>query len=193
MIISEENKSFLWLQSRTGSNHAVQIFSKFGFKTRKTTENGYIFLELKPVHNMSYFSGHEKYTFICTARNPFTRLLSSYKFNNKTVDWNPKNFQDFFYHRFKLQSLGKFIYPFMNRTPDYFIRLENLYEDYQKLDFIKNSELNESGDLSILCKRKINDTEDLKNPEGYFTNEIIEMVYEEGAKFFDLTGYNYPF
>jgi len=201
MNISESTKSFLWLPHKTGTNNAVSILKNFGFKTY-IQQNGNLFLyntecEVKDLtgnHIMIYFEGHEKYDFICTARNPFSRLLSLYKFNHKDQsEWSPEHFQNYFNIISKRFRVTKFLWPFERRVPDYFIRLENLYDDYLKLPFIKNSEIHITGELKELCSKKINFTSEIKNPEEYFNDEIKNLIWLEGKKYFDLLGYEFPY
>ena len=46
MNFSEEHKAFLWLPNKTGSNHALKVFEKYGFKNYEKKSNSY---ELKPI------------------------------------------------------------------------------------------------------------------------------------------------
>lgn len=194
MTISEEYKSFLWLPNKTGSNNASKIFSKLGFKTYKKTEFEYELSEFSANHNYVYPLNHKDYNFICTARNPFTRILSSYKFNRKdSSSWNPEDFREYFFRKFNASILQNVLYPFKERTPDYFIRIENLIEDYRKIDFIVNSDLYKSGYIEEVCQKKINYTDNLSNPKEYFTEDIIDFIYTNGQRYFDLLNYTYPY
>ena len=194
MIVSEKNKSFLWLVNKTGSNHAAEVFSNYDFFNLRINNGVKTTSKISANHDYTIYDGFDDYTFICTARNPFTRILSSYKFNNKNpLEWHPSRFRVFFFERYGGDNLKRFIYPFRQRTPDYFIRLENLVEDYGKIDFIKNSDFYQSGELKKLCEIKYNSTNDIPNPAEYFTEDIINSILTNGKSYFDLLNYSYPF
>lgn len=194
MNISEENKSFVWFQAKTGTNLSVEILKNFGFVTRFNTPNGLKTVPLKGVHSTLYPTNHEDYIFICTARNPFTRILSTYKFNHKNHQlWSPEGFQDYFNHIYTKTILKSSLWPFKERLPDYFLRIENLYDDYSKVPFVK-----ESGDEKLklvkdLCEIKFNSTQEIQNPNEYFTQEIKDLIFSLGEKYFKLLNYDYPF
>lgn len=194
MNFSEEHNAFLWLPNKTGSNHALKVFEKYGFKNYEKKSNSYELKPIKASHTYDYPFNHENYLFICTARNPFSRILSMYKFNNKNpLDWNPEHFRTFFFSRFTSSKLEKLLYPFDERTPDIFIRVENLLLDYTSLEFIKKSDFCKSGELAHYCELKINSTTEIKNPQDFYTQDMIDFVVEGGRKYFDLLKYQYPF
>jgi hypothetical protein len=194
MNISEKYKTFLWLQPKAGSVHAVQIFRKFEFTDYYNVNGEIIYPKLTANHHFIYPWNHKSYIFLCTTRNPFTRILSFYKFNCKNPEmWNPNNFEEYFFQIFKPALLSNFMFPFKNRTPDIFIRQENLLEDYSKIDFIKNSEFYQSGEIEKLCQQKFNHTDTISNPQEYFTQDMIDYIYDKGKKYFELSNYSYPF
>ena len=189
--ISEENKSFVWFLPKTGTNHAVGIFRRFGFYSYGQYVDGVTKKELNANHWTYHFEGHEKYRFICTARNPFTRILSLYKFNVKdSSDWNPENFKTYFWENFKPNLLKNFIINFDERKPDYVIRIESLYQDYIKIPFINDSEFNKSGELLKYCNIKVNSTQEIQNISEYYTDDMINLVLEYGKNHFETLGYN---
>lgn len=189
MNISKEHNAFVWLPSKTGSCSAARILNFYNFKTYINDNE----VELRPIHLMEYFPGHENYTFICTARNPFTRFLSQYKFNHKDPNqWSVEGFRQYFDHDIRF-FLPQKLYPFKERTPDYFIKLENLKEDYGKIPFIRESEYFLSGQLHKQCEIKINSTEEIQNPQDYYSNEMIDKILDVGKDYFELLNYDYPF
>jgi hypothetical protein len=189
MNVSEKHKAFLWMLPKTGSIHCFHVFKIFGFETLRHPSIDKTFIHN---HLVGIPQNSEKYKFICTARNPFTRFLSLYKFNNKNPEtWSPDDFKSFFLKNQKF--LESFLWPFKNRLPDQFIRLESLWADYNEIDFIKNSEFNLSGELYEFCQKKINQTKSLPNPEKYYTPEMIDFFFSNGKKYFDTLGYSYPF
>lgn len=189
MNISEKHKAFLWMMAKTASIHCSQVFALYGFETRGRATIGNAL-----VHNHATVipENSSDYTFICTARNPFERYLSWYKFNNKNPSlWSPSHFRNYFY---KNQGTSpKFLWPFNDRLPDYFIRTEHLWRDYNEIPFIRNSKFNKSGALYDFCQTRINSTPPLPNPEKYYTTDMIDFFLTNGKKYFDLLNYSYPY
>ena len=85
--------------------------------------------------------------------------------------------------------LFKFSSSLNDRSPDYLIRTENLYEDILKLPFIRDSDLNSSGILKNFCDKKINQSYNQLNPEEYLTPRIKEIIHSLSSDHFDLFGY----
>lgn len=195
--VSEEHKVFLWLPAKTASEHAVTVFSLFSFEnfvcdySRKNIENYHGIVRHN--HGLNLFEGHENYKLICTARNPLKRLLSAYVYSNRIYkNLSVKGFRNFFIRTISepnnawLSASGSF-----SRIPDYFIRQENLYEDYLKIPFIKESKVATCGVLEELCNKKINQTEhhNLDIKECY-TKDMIDYIYTEYRWYFDTLGYS---
>lgn len=191
--ISETNKSFLWTPPKTGSMHANIIFSLFSFEYRECnydrTEISVLDEFPKHTHLLDIFEGHENYTLICTARNPLTMILSSYLYSplrgSKTVD----GFREFFFEEksksnTKLNSMRGF-----KRVPDFFLRVENLYEDYKKLPFLENNPFITCGVLEEICNKKININKNHLNITDCYTKDMIDYVYEINKEYFNLLNY----
>ena len=198
--ISEKFKSFLWIPPKTGSYHAIWVLENFDFyysemtPDRKTIQK--YFQKTEHSHQIALFDGHEKYNLICTARHPLKRVFSAFIYtshNRKSTDLSKKAFVNFFIREFHGGDSAWFEGLFFNeRTPDYFLRTENLYEDYLKIPFVRDSELATSGKLKEMCKEKKNSFEkkDLKIEE-YFTDDMIDCMYKKYKEYYDLLGYNY--
>lgn len=194
--LSLKNNCFLWLPPKTGTSHATFIFKHFDFSTY-TLEDGKIIdkSELRHHHNISLFPEHEKHKIICTARNPFDRYISYYKFQKKHEknDISVDNFRKYFHEMVKENDLKNFFSLTNLRVPDYFLRLENLWSDYNKIPFIRNSKLNQSGILYELCQKKLNPSFETELNSKFYTNEMIDFMLNEGKKYFELLGYSYPY
>lgn len=188
MNISEKHKAFVWMLPKTGSMHCFHVLTIYGFETIRPKINDRTF-----VHNHSReVPKNSDYKFICTARNPFTRYLSLYKFNNKDPkSWSPNEFRKFFYNNQKF--ISSFLWPFSERIPDYFVRTEFLWKDYNEIPFIKNSKFNTSGALYEFCQNKFNYTPKLTDPQKYYTPDMVDYFFSVGKKYFDLLNYSYPF
>lgn len=197
--ISETYKYFFWAPPKTGSSHATWILNNFDFNYYLMSSDRKIIketnLETKHCHTTSLFEGHENYKLICTARHPIRRIFSAFVFNNhekKLTDFSKTAFIKFFIKQFDTGG-GVFfdgIY-FSERIPDYFLKTENLYEDYLKIPFIKESELNTSGKLREMCQEKKNSFhKDELNPYDYFTADMIDAVYYRYKKYFEILNYD---
>lgn len=193
--ISEKHKVFLWLPPKTGSSHAHFILSHFDFATEILNRAGGDARADNFTHNHTtdLFPGHENYKLICTIRNPFKMVMSDFKYQ---CQFKSKFTADEFKKFFAERTEDKFRYFFLifeRRIPDYFIRVEHLWYDYTKIPFIYNSKLNQSGILYDLCKIKINATFEEKDVKDFYTNDMIDYLYDVGKDFFKLTGYEYPY
>ena len=77
------------------------------------------------------------------------------------------------------------------RKPDYFIRLEHIFEDYSKIPFIRDSELFKSGELELKCKLPINkNTRNLTYWQDLYTQETADLIYYNFSKIFNEMGYD---
>jgi hypothetical protein len=197
--ISEIHKSFLWSPPKTGSNHVIWVMNNFDFNYYLMTSDrkkiGQKNPETKHHHGRNLFEGHENYKLICTARHPIKRIFSAFIFHtkgNKLSDYSKEGFIKFFIEQFYgangFYLEGNF---FSERIPDYFLRAENLYEDYLNIPFVSESELVRNGKLKEMCKEKKNSYHDESfNIHDYFTKDIIDAIYERYKEYFLLLNYD---
>jgi hypothetical protein len=129
------------------------------------------------------FLGHEEYKLISTIRNPYSILVSIYTFF-KPNEFN--SFEDFIFD-YKVKPREN---QMKERVPDYFIRQENLYDDYIKIPFVRDSKLNECGILKELCDRKMNKGPNKRPIKDYYNQETADVVYLNYKEYFDLCGYD---
>jgi hypothetical protein len=73
--------------------------------------------------------------------------------------------------------------------PTYIIHSENLYEDYLKIPFVENSNLNKSGVLKEILSKKINEGRIKVNKPDYLTDKNKELIYSFLKNQFELFGY----
>jgi len=185
--ISEKHNCFLWTPAKTASTHAVHVFNYFEFSSfRCDYSRKIIFQEndhLTHEHELSLFLGHEEYKLISTIRNPYSILVSIYTFF-KPNEFN--SFEDFIFD-YKVKPREN---QMKERVPDYFIRQENLYDDYIKIPFVRDSKLNECGILKELCDRKMNKGPNKRPIKDYYNQETADVVYLNYKEYFDLCGYD---
>lgn len=194
--ISEKHKCFLWMPPKTGTSHATFILKHFEFNTcGYENEELTGCQEFRQTHNVELFPGHSYYSLICTARNPFTMYTSFFRFNNsRTTDKiSVENFREFFEGLIEKNYIVKYFSEFDKRMPDYFLRVEHLWHDYNKIRFVRESKLNKSGLLYDLCHKKINvsPTSDLERK--FYTKDMIDYMMSVGKNYFDRLGYSYPY
>ena len=196
---SEKEKMVLFLPAKTGTVHATFIFNHYDFTTDvydgDTEEVCYKHHGVTQHHSMNVPQRYKTFSIICTARNPYSRLVSAYNNSKKNASLTGKpfeNFKDYFsknfdngfpYHEDGFSS---------KKTPDYFLRTESLYHDYIQIPFIRNSKLNKSGLLYELCNKKIHTTSDqsVTSLEEYYTQDMADYVYSNFKFYFDLLGYD---
>jgi hypothetical protein len=209
-LYSENYRSFVWLPSKTGTNHSFSILKQFGFKIYTYSEKTNI---LEPTdidgyeHTLNRFPNDESYSLISTARHPYTRLVSFFKFSrcfkyknshsiNYTMD-EPLNERKLKFKTFMSAILNNtsIIHPSLkcyhqDRVPDFFLRVENLYDDYIRIPFILSSQFNLSGELKEKCLVKENQNNvDLTPWQEYFDESIADLIYSKTEKYCNILGY----
>ena len=201
---SDKEKMILLLPMKTGTIHATFMFNHFDFITEtydfKTNE---VLKKLDSVlhhHCMNIPQRYEDYSIICTARNPYSRLVSDYNNSKNTAESNKLSYKNFRIYFSKIidngyQSANGFPYGkdsfLYNEIPKYFLRVESLYHDYIQIPFIRNSKLNKSGLLYELCNKKIHKTPtEKKILKEYYTEDMADFVYNKFKTYFDLLGYD---
>ena len=192
--ISEENKSFLWLPPKTGTMHATLVFSHLNFNTVGWKDNSLKVNFFRHNHSTHLFPGHENYKLICTARNPFTLLISEFKFFEvrDKKNFTSENFRKYF-AKVSDMNFKSYFFHMKNRVPDYFIRVEHLYYDYIQIPFVRNSKLNKSGILYDLCQKKINATTETPVGPDFYTPDMIDRIYQAGGDYLKLLNYEFPY
>lgn len=204
---SEEYKYFVWMPPKTATTRAIDIFSKFGFVTKKVDQHGKLFnlndKRPKFVHNheMFLFEGSENYKLICTGRNPYSRMVSYFKMNRpKEAMENIKENYSYYLTKFfyfendqmpKGVNMTNFQENWNIRKPDYYIRVEKMYEDYLNIPFVKSTEIYQNGLLEKMCEIKKNENKiNKKNWREYYTDETADMVFYNFSKYFENLGYD---
>jgi hypothetical protein len=206
---SEEHQCYLWTPPKTGSNHATFLFNHFSFYSKIYREFDKVLLY---DHNQKVFTHchqyimlpeHSNYKIICTARTPFASLYSFYK-HVKKFNWAYKigdlSFKDFIQNNTEPEStenlevirLHNFLFSeiLQQKIPNYFVRVEHLYEDYLKIPFINGSKLHTSGILEEICSNKINVGDTPSNFSDYLDQDLQDYISTKYSNYFDLLGYS---
>jgi hypothetical protein len=193
--ISEKHKAFVWLPPKCATNFISWVLAYFEFSSvAMDTETNQIhrIMPNKSTHfghSTILPPNHEELSFICAIRNPYHRVLSMYQ--SQVKDPSVGDFEKFIDERIVINKslLFKFSSSLNDRSPNYLIRTENLYEDILKIPFIRDSDLNSSGILKNFCDKKINQSYNQLNPEEYLTPRIKEIIHSLSSDHFDLFGY----
>ena len=201
--ISEKHKTFIWLPPRCATNFISWVLAYFEFSSVLIDTEINEIQTIRP-NQSTHFShctifpqNHEELSFICAIRNPYHRVLSMYQslfehpYYSRNQHKSVENFEQYVNDRIvKDKSLWfEFSSSFKDRSPDYLIRTENLYDDILKIPFIRDSDLNSSGILKNFCDKKINQSYTQLNPEEYLTPRIKEIIHSLSSDHFDLFGY----
>jgi hypothetical protein len=188
--ISEEHKTFLWLWAKTGTSHLKQNMKYFGFNFYMFDGGKRSFLSkgITQQHTCQLFEGHHDYKMLATARNPYSRYVSFYimaKKDEATIE----NFDDFLetqiFHHTNFDCVT-----FHDRIPDYFVRVENLFEDYSKIPFVVKSDYYKSGLLEEFCNKKINKSKFEVDWKDYYNQSMADLVFYNTQNYFEILGYD---
>ena len=183
--VSKKNNFFIWMPATCGTTHAVNIFKNF--------DKDFNFIHS---HKIDFFDGHWSYDLISLQRNPYARYVSM--FNNlvghdKSLGLNKvrSNFNIFLNYTFQNSDTLKYILKYHERNPNYFIRLEKLFEDYSKIPFVKETDFYKSGQLELECSIPKNKN----NSNGFTWKELhtpqtADLVYYNTSLIFDLCDYD---
>lgn len=189
--ISEKYKTFLWLWDKTGTSLAKEIFSHFNFcfYDVSTQPRKLISTSIAQAHFCDLFDGHEDLKMIATARNPYTRTFSRFRMSFPAEKITIENFRNFIEET--IQSPNNYgCMDFSRRKPDYFVRIENLYQDYCKIPFVNESELRKKGILLIMCNNIVNKGKGDFFWKDFYTQPIADLVFYSSQQYFDLLNYD---
>jgi hypothetical protein len=200
--ISQKHKTFLWLWSKCGTTHMKQVLDNFDFKFYRI-KNGELFLDLNSIsqnHRCLLFNGHENYKVLAAIRNPYSKFFSEFTFTSNVkehekitlTEKNIERFTEFLEDRISSDLfVRENCCDFLVRTPDYIVRVENLYEDYMKIPFVVESDYFKSGELKEKTKVRVNVTNEDENLwKKFYTQNTADLVYYRTSKYFELFGYD---
>ncbi len=192
--ISEELRSFVWTPMKTSSTHSNMVFTLFGFEYFHTSydrKQVYQYSEFpQHLNTCDLFQNHENYILISTARNPLHKIFSAYLYMNRSGEISPSGFKQFFSEQQDIpHNTLTTEFQHIQRRADFYVRVENLFEDYVKIPFIKHSKLTSSGALRELCERKKNYTNRNLDIKGFYTPDMIDYVYQNNKDYYKFLNY----
>jgi hypothetical protein len=173
------------------------MFTHFNFITEFFDKETFELVKVKPSnmivhhHNCVITDQFINYDVICTTRNPYSRLLSGFFYiaDAQKTELTVQNFRKFFAKQMDNPSILHDAYYGYSKIPKYFLRMENLYDDYLKIPFVHESNINQWGLLRDLCDMKINKNKNSVVTSGFFTMDMIDYLYDNYRNLFDIDGY----
>ena len=167
--ISEKYKSVWLAPSRTGSRCIAEILTHYDFKYEGKPVS--IFGKENYTHISPNLEDYRNYKIICSARNPYSRLLSHFRHYVPQFEIKNKgNFRK--YVENQMWKTNGLHHPVMNKEPDYLIRLEHLKEDLVDIPFIWDKLTEKQLDLYLEHGKNIEPWED------FYDQDIKENVYK---------------
>ena len=151
---------------RTGTRGISEILTHYKFirEGKPIFFNGeYNYSHRKPLDNR-----YENYKTICSARNPYSRIVSIYK-NYVSIKLS---FKDFIFNEIYNDNYNIIFNPKIEKQFDYVIKIENPYNDLIKLPFIDDKLSRKQ--LEFMCQHG----KKMDEWESYYDLETKEFVYE---------------
>lgn len=193
-IYSKTFDYFLVLPMKTASTTATWVFTYFDFCTysRVFSEDG----NFKEIPNPAISMLHSFYVppeieapkIIITTRNPYHKTLSNFLFRWKKDEMpTPIDFENFIINAIEHND-HTLTFP-DNINPTHIIQMENVYEDYLKIPFVKNSKLNSTGILQEFLEKNINQNLIKVDKDKFLTEKNKEMIYSFLTNQFEIFGY----
>lgn len=183
--VSEKNKVIVWSPPHTASRLAWKIFDNFEFSSYDVRDGLKL---IKNSYEHNHFIGlptnHKEYKLILTCRNPYSSSTSGFD-----GEGSQDNFRKSIETHYQEQYHFNFISHLKFRKPDYFIRVENLMEDYLKIPFIKNSEFYKSGEMKKLMENNPFKQKQYQN-RPKLDKKLADLIYYNNIYYFDLLGYD---
>lgn len=186
--LSEKNRSFVWTPPKTASTLASFVFDKYDFDCyrvesgrRVLRQNGFAH-----IHDLTFFEGHNDYTFILSCRNPYSQLIS-YFGSDSPFSKDLTKRKIFRYLEEKKHLI--FLDLLDLRKPDLILKVESLEEGYNKINFISNSDFSQSGDLKQMIDGKLNKSATRYDWKDLIDEELADVIYSNLSDYFQYFEY----
>lgn len=183
--ISEKNKVVTWTPAHTASRLACKIFDNFDFVSYNVSKGGKIWKKgFEHNHYIGLPENHLDYELIMTCRNPYTSCTAG--FDGAGAQENLiKSLEETYQSDYHINFYNFLKY----RKPDYFIRVENLLEDYLKVPFIRYSEFYKSGEMEKLINNNPFKNKVYTN-RPVIDKKLADLIYYNNSYYFELLGYD---
>lgn len=193
---SYKHRVALWIPQKTGTSTLKRILDNYDFKSYRRERNE-IFLEsekILQVHTCYDYSFLGDFKILASVRNPYERFVSEYKFSYRPSKVTKDGLLEFIENFFS-EGNPNFLsvmncYLFRTSTPDFFVRIENLFEDLSKIPFIVNDDFYTSGNLEKMTKIKFNENRNKVFWKDLMTKDSADFIYYNLANYFEMFGYD---
>jgi hypothetical protein len=163
MNVSHRHKTIWWAPERTGTKITREILQNYNFLIFDSKTDKEVPMEERSVSHLNRISEeYSDYTLISNIRNPYDRVFSIFlttfyeniALEKKLHDEIRKTFNCWVSNAFTAQKMSVKLdtnysaknidlnyfskWVFNEKKPDFLIRMENLVEDLEKLDFVKS-------------------------------------------------------
>jgi hypothetical protein len=217
MNISHKHKTIWWAPERTGTKITREIFSKYDFFVFDPKTEDEVSIQKRNTSHLNEIpEKYSDYMLISSVRNPYDRVLSIFLntvYENIALekDKQPivrKSFNKWIMKAFlgekmivtldKNYSAKNINYNYFSKwtyngkKPDFFIRMENIKEDLENLDFIKNDVDWNSTEVGEILENNVHKTNRTVKFDQMYDLYSAKLVYLYYKLVFNLVPYN-PF
>ena len=217
MNISHEHRTIWWAPERAGTKITRQILSNYNFLVFDPKIGDEVSLEKRYTSHLNEIpEKYSNYKLICNVRNPYDRIFSIFlttRYDNIVIEKNGHksvidDFNKWVINVFEPRKTTVGINPdysindinydffskwtFEQKIPDFFIKMENLREDLEKLDFIKSDPNWNSSKIDEILENNIFRTRKSLKFDQVYNFESAKRVYFFYKRVFNIVPYN-PF
>jgi hypothetical protein len=217
MNISHEHKLIWWAPERAGTKITRQILSNYDFFVFDPKIGNEVTLKERYTSHLNGIpEKYSDYKLICNVRNPYDRIFSIFlmtRYDNIAIEKNGHklvmdDFNKWVLNVFEPQKTSVSISPdysiddinydffskwtFELKIPDFFIKMENLREDLEKLDFIKLDPNWNSSEIDKILENNSFKTKKSLQFDQMYDFESAKRVYFFYKRVFNIIPYN-PF
>jgi len=202
MNYNKEHGLIYWATAGCASRSSLHAFDMLGDRyTYHPWEEGRVSLFGTFLHDQGIPPGCEDYQIICAIRNPYTRAVSAYI--DLMADGAPYDFKEYCYkHRYNNYPNDKDLFYWYEwkdlAVPDYFIRLEHITDDWEKIPKFMNNiknweEIKQQVAFNSVAGEKPLDEYDENGHQKvtrFMDQEIADFIYEKDNIIFTMGNYN---
>jgi hypothetical protein len=217
MNISHKHKIIWWAPERTGTKITTEIFLNYDFFVHNSNNDNEVSLKQENVSHLNKIQDKFlEYTLISNVRNPYDRVFSIFLatfYENIALEKNKhdeikKTFNNWILNTFQSEKLcvklnanntaknidiNYFLKWTLNgKKPDFLIRIENLIEDLEKLDFIKSDTTWDSLKMKQIVENNVFKNKRAIKFDKMYDNYSAKLIYVYFKSVFNLVPYN-PF
>jgi len=217
MNISHKHKIIWWAPERTATKITREIFLNYDFFVHNSKNDDELSLKQENVSHLNKIQDQfSEYTLISNVRNPYDRVFSIFLttfYENIALEKNKhdeikKAFNNWISNTFESEKLcvklnksnsAKNIdinyfskWTFKEKKPDFFIRMENLIEDLEKLDFIKSDSTWDSSKIKEIIENNVFKNNRAIKFDKMYDIHSAKLIYVYFKSVFNLVLYN-PF